>query len=110
VPRAWAADDREALFALGTGSVAGWSRFSADHALPGEIEIGWTFLGRAYWGGAYNLDMKRLKIAHAFRFVDRVIFRIGAGNVRSRRQSRSWARGSPNERRQSRRGDANGRT
>ena len=68
-----------------TGVVAGSSRYSAMYAGPGEIEIGWTFLARAYWGGAYNLDMKRIMLAHAFRFVDTVIFRIGETNLRSRR-------------------------
>jgi RimJ/RimL family protein N-acetyltransferase len=68
-----------------TGAVIGWSRYSADYALPGEIEIGWTFLGRAYWGGAYNTDMKHLMLRHAFRFVETVIFRIGSENLRSRR-------------------------
>jgi N-acetyltransferase len=68
-----------------TGAIAGWSRFSSDNVGPNEIEIGWTFLGRAYWGGAYNRDMKRMMLAHAFRFVDRVIFRIGPTNWRSRR-------------------------
>ena len=29
--------------------------------------------------------MKRLMLNHAFRFVDRVILRIGPGNLRSRR-------------------------
>ena len=65
--------------------MAGWSRYSALFTEPGEIEIGWTFLGRAYWGGAYNSDMKRIMLAHAFRFVDTVIFRVGETNFRSRR-------------------------
>ncbi len=68
-----------------TGAVAGWSRYSADFARPGEIEIGWTFLGRDYWGGKINADMKRLMLTHAFRFVDQVIFRVGERNLRSRR-------------------------
>jgi RimJ/RimL family protein N-acetyltransferase len=68
-----------------TGEVAGWSRYSSLYASAGEIEIGWTFLGRKYWGGAYNSDMKRIMLAHAFRFVDQVIFRIGEHNLRSRR-------------------------
>lgn len=68
-----------------SGRVAGWSRFSDGHVLPGEMEIGWTFLGRAYWGGAHNSDMKRLMLDHAFRFVDQVIFRVGDQNLRSRR-------------------------
>ena len=68
-----------------TGEVIGWSRYSDLFTQPGEIEIGWTFLGRRWWGGAFNADMKRLMITHAFRFVDRVIFRIGPDNLRSRR-------------------------
>jgi N-acetyltransferase len=67
------------------GAIAGWSRYSAQFADPGEMEIGWTFLGRAYWGGAYNGEMKRLMLDHAFRFVERVIFRVGEHNLRSRR-------------------------
>ena len=68
-----------------SGSTAGWSRYSSDFVEPGEVEIGWTFLARPFWGGAYNGEMKRLMLAHAFRFVDRVILRIGETNARSRR-------------------------
>jgi len=49
------------------------------------VEIGWTFLGRAYWGGRYNGEMKRLMLDHAFRSVNRVIFVIGPDNRRSQR-------------------------
>ena len=28
----------------------------------GAIEIGWTFLAREYWGGAYNKEIKSLQI------------------------------------------------
>ena len=68
-----------------TGAVIGWSRYSDEATGPGEIEIGWTFLGRPYWGGAYNGEMKQLMLAHAFGFVDRVLLRIGETNLRSRR-------------------------
>jgi RimJ/RimL family protein N-acetyltransferase len=68
-----------------SGSLIGWSRYSAEFVEPGEVEIGWTFLARSYWGGAYNGEMKRLMLAHAFRFVDRVVLRIGETNARSRR-------------------------
>lgn len=67
------------------GAVVGWSRYSQKFVEPDEVEIGWTFLGRSYWGGDYNRDMKRLMLNHAFRFVPRVIFRIGESNLRSRR-------------------------
>lgn len=50
-----------------------------------RVEIGWTFLARDYWGGTYNREMKRLMLEHAFRFVDRVFFNVGATNYRSQR-------------------------
>jgi RimJ/RimL family protein N-acetyltransferase len=68
-----------------TGDVIGSSRYS--HLDPGrsEVEIGWTFLARAYWGGRYNREMKRLMLSHAFKFVDRVVLLVGPQNFRSRR-------------------------
>ena len=66
-------------------TVIGWSRYSNLYVEADEIEIGWTFLGCAYWGGALNAEMKRLMLEHAFRYVPKVIFRIGETNVRSRR-------------------------
>lgn len=68
-----------------TQGVIGWSRYSDRFVEPGEIEIGWTFLRPDYWGGLYNGEMKQLMLVHAFRFVDRVILRIGDTNGRSRR-------------------------
>jgi RimJ/RimL family protein N-acetyltransferase len=68
-----------------TGQAIGWSRYTAEFAAPGEIEIGFTFLGRPWWGGGWNGEMKRLMLNHAFQYVDRVIFRIGEDNLRSRR-------------------------
>lgn len=67
------------------GEVMGWSRFTDETADPGQIEIGWTFLGRAFWGGGYNAEMKALMVGHAFVHFRRVIFRVGEGNGRSRR-------------------------
>jgi RimJ/RimL family protein N-acetyltransferase len=67
------------------GRVIGSSRFHAYDARRSEIEIGWTFLARAYWGGRFNGEMKRLMLEHAFRFVDRVVFLIGLQNFRSQR-------------------------
>lgn len=68
-----------------TGKIAGFSRYSQRFVGPEEIEIGWTFLGRDYWGGMYNGEMKHLMLAHALQSFPRVIFRIGEENVRSRR-------------------------
>jgi N-acetyltransferase len=67
------------------GQVIGSSRFHGYDEETSEIEIGWTFLARSHWGGAYNREMKRLMLQHAFRFVKSVIFLIGPQNVRSQR-------------------------
>jgi RimJ/RimL family protein N-acetyltransferase len=69
----------------GDGRVIGSSRFHGYDAVRREIEIGWTFLARAFWGGRYNGEMKQLMLQHAFGFVDRVVFLIGPENLRSRR-------------------------
>jgi N-acetyltransferase len=67
------------------GQVIGSSRFNAYDEANSEIEIGWTFLARSHWGGVYNREMKHLMLRHAFRFVESVIFIIGATNFRSQR-------------------------
>jgi RimJ/RimL family protein N-acetyltransferase len=68
-----------------TGRIIGSSRYHSYREAEGEIEVGWTFLERAYWGGEYNGQMKRLLLDHAFRFVDRVVFLVGPQNIRSQR-------------------------
>ena len=67
------------------GRVIGSSRFHGYDEEKSEVEIGWTFLARSYWGGLYNGEMKRLMLAHAFRFVESVVFLIGQQNYRSQR-------------------------
>jgi RimJ/RimL family protein N-acetyltransferase len=67
------------------GLVVGSSRFHGYDEAASEVEIGWTFLSRLYWGGVYNGEMKRLMIEHAFQSVDAVIFVIGPNNVRSQK-------------------------
>jgi N-acetyltransferase len=69
----------------GTGEVVGSSRYHAYDAAASEVEIGWTFLARAYWGGAWNRELKRMMLEHAFRFVDRVVFTVWPTNLRSQR-------------------------
>jgi RimJ/RimL family protein N-acetyltransferase len=76
-----------ALVALDSknGAVMGSSRYYGYDEQAGEIEIGWTFLARSYWGGIYNGEMKRLMLDHAFAFVNRVILIVGPRNFRSQR-------------------------
>jgi len=82
-----ALDSRGAFVVLDAndGRVIGSTRYYGYDAKASEIEIGWTFLARQYWGGRYNKEMKELMLRHAFRFVDNVIFLVGPQNARSRR-------------------------
>ena len=68
-----------------SGAIVGSSRFQGyDPADGGSVEIGWTFLARRLWGAGLNAEMKRLMLSHALRYVERVVFRVGADNVVSR--------------------------
>jgi len=68
-----------------SGRIIGSSRYCNLDPSRSEVEIGWTFLERAFWGGRYNGEMKSLMLDHAFRFVDRVVFVVGESNLRSQR-------------------------
>lgn len=67
------------------GKLIGSSRFHDFDPLRGEVEIGWTFLARAHWGGQTNRELKSLMLGHAFQFVERVTFSAGPENRRSQR-------------------------
>jgi RimJ/RimL family protein N-acetyltransferase len=68
-----------------TGHIIGSSRYHDFKPEESQIEIGFTFLERKYWGGEYNGEMKRLMLDHAFRFVKRVVFVVGENNQRSQK-------------------------
>lgn len=70
---------------LKDGRIIGSSRFHGYNEERSEIEIGWSFLARSYWGGRYNGEMKGLMLGHAFRYVDNVIFLVDRDNIRSRK-------------------------
>ncbi len=68
-----------------TQRIIGSTRFYGYDPEKSEIEIGWTFLARKYWGGRCNREMKKLLLAHAFKFVETVVFYVGEKNIRSQR-------------------------
>ena len=68
-----------------TRQIIGSTRFYGYNPEKSEIEIGWTFLATKYWGGRYNAEMKQLMLAHAFKFVENVVFFVGENNFRSQR-------------------------
>lgn len=68
-----------------SGAIIGHSRYDRDRIEAGEVEIGWTFLARAHWGGSSNAQMKALMVSHALTQFDRAMFLVGDANLRSRR-------------------------
>src|SRR5437016_6654294 len=67
--------------------IIGSTRFYGYDPEKSEIEIGWTFLARKYWGGRHNQEIKRLMLAHAFKFVEKVVFYVGEKNICSHKET-----------------------
>jgi len=63
--------------------VLGSSRYYDFNATERTLKIGYTFFARHCWGKGYNRDAKIVMLTHAFQFVDRVAFEVGALNRRS---------------------------
>jgi len=66
-----------------TGKALGSSRFYDYSRLKDEIKIGYTFFSRDCWGKGINKEVKTLMLNYAFIYVERVIFHVGASNIRS---------------------------
>ncbi|MXO89325.1 GNAT family N-acetyltransferase [Pontixanthobacter aquaemixtae] len=75
-----------AIIDKASGKIVGSSRYQ-DHKPDqgGSVEIGWTFLAPALWGSGANAELKRLMLTHALESVERVNFRVGETNLRSRK-------------------------
>lgn len=68
-----------------TNEVIGCSRYYDFNENENTILIGYTFIGRKFWGKGYNKALKKLMLDYAFQFVDKVYFHIGAFNIRSQK-------------------------
>lgn len=67
-----------------SGQVLGSSRYYDLDESRSAVAIGYTFIVRSRWGGGDNRRLKTLMLDHAFRFIDTVLFHVGAANMRSR--------------------------
>jgi RimJ/RimL family protein N-acetyltransferase len=74
-----------AIIDKASGALIGSSRFGPLEADAAQVEIGWSFLAREYWGGGYNAEFKHLMLKHALDHVATVVFQVGAENVISRK-------------------------
>ena len=67
-----------------TNEVIGCSRYydfnENENSTETSVLIGYTFIGRNFWGKGYNKALKKLMLDYAFQFVDKVYFHIGAYN------------------------------
>jgi RimJ/RimL family protein N-acetyltransferase len=66
-----------------SGSVMGSSRYYQIDEEMRTVHIGYTFLGRSYWGGIWNARLKHAMLEHAFGLVSTVYFEAAADNFRS---------------------------
>jgi RimJ/RimL family protein N-acetyltransferase len=64
--------------------VAGCTRFYDYNPAEKSVFIGYTFIGRKFWGQGYNIAVKELMLDYAFTLADTVFFHIGANNERSK--------------------------
>lgn len=68
-----------------TNEVIGSTRYYDFLPEQNSIAIGYTFIGRKYWGGIYNSMCKKLLLDYAFTFVTKVFFHVGIENLRSQK-------------------------
>ncbi len=74
-----------AILDAASGTPIGSSRYRVVDAATGVCEIGWSFLGRAYWGGSYNRAFKSLMANHALQYFNTLVFYVHPQNMRSQR-------------------------
>lgn len=68
-----------------TNEPVGSSRFYDYNPETNSILIGYTFIGRKFWGKGYNKELKKLMMDYAFQFVNTIYFHVGATNFRSQK-------------------------
>jgi len=68
-----------------TSEVVGSSRYYELDEGNNSVAIGYTFIGRSFWGKGHNAALKKMMLDYAFEYVDKVILHIGATNFRSQK-------------------------
>ena len=63
--------------------VLGSTRFYDFNEKDKSIFIGYTFYGIKSWGKNINSSVKKMMLDYIFDFVDKVVFHVGADNIRS---------------------------
>jgi N-acetyltransferase len=68
-----------------TNEVVGCSRYYDCNQEENSILIGYTFIGRKYWGKGYNESLKKTMVNYIFQYVSSIYFHVGSQNFRSQK-------------------------
>ena len=68
-----------------TNETIGCSRFYDYNPIENTILIGYTFIGRKYWGKGYNASLKKVMLNYILQYVSSVYFHVGNQNFRSQK-------------------------
>ena len=68
-----------------TNETIGCSRYYDYNDDENTILIGYTFIGRKYWGKGYNGSLKKVMLNYISQYVSSVYFHIGNQNFRSQK-------------------------
>lgn len=68
-----------------TQKVIGSSRFNQIPDREDIVEIGWSFLAKAYWGGKYNRAFKSLMIDYGLKHYTDILFYVDINNIVSQK-------------------------
>lgn len=71
------------IYETDTNRIIGSSRYYEKE--NSSVAIGYTFIGRDFWGKGYNAAIKKLMFDYAFQYIDKIILHIGATNFRSQK-------------------------
>src|SRR5690606_5378882 len=66
-----------------TAKIAGCTRFYDYNKDENSIFIGYTFYATKYWGTGLNPIVKKMMMDYIFKYVEKVLFHVGATNLRS---------------------------
>lgn len=68
-----------------TNEVVGCSRYYDYNQEDNSILIGYTFIGRKYWGKGYNESLKNTMVNYIFQYISCIYFHVGNQNFRSQK-------------------------
>jgi RimJ/RimL family protein N-acetyltransferase len=65
--------------------IVGWTRLYDFKEEDLSVKLGYTFLGKDYWGSNINYNVKKLILDYVFSFLNTVYFDVYEKNIRSQK-------------------------